>query len=746
MLRKFYMMFVCCSLLMQLQACNASKESWVLYKKGEALPILVLPLHPKGNETKSAQRFQELFQKITGEKLLIVSEKEMKAKASTKYIYIGATEPGLLQLQKNKSSISSAGFGYCTQQNSLLFYAPNSVNLLYSIGYFFEKELHLYYVDQQDLKYASTDKIALNDLEVKSNPSFEFRQCFFESSTDYNYNNWHGTQLFEDEWAVWGHGLAKIISEEGVTNSNELFALIHGQRNEEQYCFSSEELYQTICKGIRKKLAKNPDQIIFSISPNDNQLICECEQCKTHNNTTVGNSYAVTQLINRLGKTFPDITFSTIAYGTCKQPSSLALSSKTIVMLTTMDYDKGIAISAGKKAKQFEEWVNAWKQKCTKLYIWDYATQYTNYLDFFPNMPALQKDLQYFTRLGIAGVFEQGSGHDYNVLGDYKSYLISNWLWNPYRSHDSLRKDFFQYAYPTNGKVLEAFVSSLENHQTQSNTPLDIYGNVLKTFNQYLSTTELNNLYQNLNNNSATSEEEKNKIQKILLAICFNQLEWMRRQGYGKDGWAEQKGEGYYVKTACEKLLAELSDRKNLTSTNIYTENQEELTNYVDAWKTFILPNQGANQLANTALNFKNSPDEIHQVNPHQLLTDGAYGLYDYASGYLVFNDTNLDVSIPLNNTTGNKTLDIGCLQSTRHHIFLPNKMVLYGIDKNGTEKLIEDRAIPSSENKKMIKEHYTFILNMTGYSGLHLIVACAAINPVMNSRKSIACDEIRLY
>lgn len=133
-----------------------------------------------------------------------------------------------------------------------------------------------------------------------------------------------------------------------------------------------------------------------------------------------------------------------------------------------------------------EQIIQSWKQSSPNIYIWDYTTQYTNYYDLFPNLPALQKDLQYFQKR-VTGVFEHGSEEHYSCLDDYKSFMISHWLWNPNLPLDSLKYVFFENAYPQNADYLAEFITAIETKQTPAKILLPIYGNIKHSIPGYMS-------------------------------------------------------------------------------------------------------------------------------------------------------------------------------------------------------------------------------------------------------------------
>ena len=73
-----------------------------------------------------------------------------------------------------------------------------------------------------------------------------------------------------------------------------------------------------------------------------------------------------------------------------------------------------------------------WAAISPQLLVWDYTTNFAHYLAPFPNVLALQGNVQFFRDHKVQGVFEQGAGN--SRLADFcelKAWLLAKWLWNP---------------------------------------------------------------------------------------------------------------------------------------------------------------------------------------------------------------------------------------------------------------------------------------------------------------------------
>ena len=62
--------------------------------------------------------------------------------------------------------------------------------------------------------------------------------------------------------------------------------------------------------------------------------------------------------------------------------------------------------------------------------IWDYTTQFTNFLAPFPNIRTLQPNIKFFRDNHAKWIFEQHSSNPSELFA-LRSYLTAKLLWNP---------------------------------------------------------------------------------------------------------------------------------------------------------------------------------------------------------------------------------------------------------------------------------------------------------------------------
>ncbi len=730
-------------------SCKPISKDFIFYKTAVTIPIVVLPNSPKNIERKAAQLFIENFKLITGETIQSISESAAVKNEKSTYLFLGNTK-AFQKINKN-GNFESDGYAMIQEDNAIYLNGSNGIGVINAVVYFLEHYGGIKYIDVANKTFSQIQQISIpQQTQYYSTPAFTYREASYPAALDYNYALWNALHIKEEVWGCWGHNLHKLLNEQ-TKNSPSIYATINGKINKEQYCFSSNELYEGIATGIELKLAKNPDANYFSISANDNGLVCQCPICTGQNKGNQSASNSVCLLVKKLAERFPDAIISTLAYRTTLQaPSNIVLPKNTAILLSTIDFPKGQALKNSTSSAAFKKLVTNWKQVSSNCLVWDYPVQYTNYFDFFPTIAILQQDLQYFKEIGITGVFEQGSENDYSTWCDWKSFASAKLLWDPYTNLDSLRYSFFENAYPEQVDFLHDFLMQLEANLKKSKKNVDIYGTMFQSLNSYLTQEEFDLFYYELCDKYLTvSGKEKSRLTQLLTALVFNKLEMIRLGGLSAQGYATADGLGNrHLNTEINKLLTSLQQYAGQSKIYVYDEDGDSISQYVRQWNDFIINKDGKNLLYNKTITIQDTYDKDYHGDATHALNDGAIGFLDYATNWLLFNNKDMEVEIPIANIAAFKKLSLNFLCDVRHTFYYPEKVSVYGIGKNGVPTLLAEKTPTQIETSEKYKYTFTFDwAQKPAYEKIKII----AINKrnlseqfyQPNKKATIACDEI---
>jgi len=236
----------------------------------------------------------------------------------------------------------------------------------------------------------------------------------------------------------------------------EYFALRGGRRmnagnpqESQQLCLTNPDVLKVVTEGVLETIRRHPEARYFGVSQNDNMNYCECKRCaavdeeeESHAGTMVRFVNAVAEAVER---EFPDKIIETLAYQyTRKPPKKTRLRSNVMPCLCTIECDFAHPLATGRARHNvsFRDDIAGWSRMSSRLYVWDYVTDFNHLPGVFPNFDVLQPNIRFFRDRGVSSLYENGGyvGAEFDAL---KSWLIAKWLWNPDLPEKPLLDRFF---------------------------------------------------------------------------------------------------------------------------------------------------------------------------------------------------------------------------------------------------------------------------------------------------------------
>ena len=134
--------------------------------------------------------------------------------------------------------------------------------------------------------------------------------------------------------------------------------------------------------------------------PNDNAVVCQCEECRKAGNDSQSAMPAGARLRPRLAGPFPRQCFFTTTYRTSRQAQQGMLPENTGVIIRAIDLPLRYGTTQTEAWREFAAQVNAWKKVVRQVYVWDYMRNYDDYLTPFPVVGILRERLAAFQSVG----------------------------------------------------------------------------------------------------------------------------------------------------------------------------------------------------------------------------------------------------------------------------------------------------------------------------------------------------------
>jgi len=733
-------------------ACIANQKTLVLVANAASKTQIILPKNATIAEQKAAVILQNYIKQICKANLPITTEKNWDKNTA---IFIGRTQAAE---NYNPTKIKNDGFFITTNINSLLICGGSGKGVVYGVYHFLENYLGCkkYANQPTSIKTESQISITLPIFDLQ-NPQFVYRQSYYPASLDAEYMDWHKLQNFEDLWGLWGHSFFKIIPPKKYFKSNpNYFSLVNGQRQATQLCLSSAEVYKLTVAYFKLAIADNPDAQYWSIAANDDEGFCTCANCKKIDDEEGGPQGSLIRFVNSVAKQFPEKIFTTLAYTYTAKPPKTKPLKNVYPILSTIDAYRSKPLPNEESAAAFRKNLKGWAALTKNIFVWDYSTQFTNYLCPFPNYDNLKPNLNYLASADVKGVFEQGSGYTYGDMAEYNSYLQAKLLWNPNENIDQIKQDFLNGFYGKAAPFIANYLNQLQQNLHSTKTNLDIYGNPINNYTDYLSPVLIDTYSQIIDKAEQAVENQPTLLQHVAnvrLGLDFVVLQQSKFFGFEKFGYLikDLETQKVTIKPNWPAKVINFVAQCKLAGVTELAESGQTPEAYLAEWEQIFakpfVPNKALNADVKLAFPFIiDFPSKKERT-----LVDNVNGYIDFSYNWLFFYNTNLVATLDLGTSKTFNQIQTQFLLDPRHYIFLPLEVVLEtSTDGINFKTAGKQTFAPTDEDYTASINKVNFELLKTEARYIRLTAICPKQLPEwrINSRKkpAICCDEISVF
>lgn len=249
------------------------------------------------------------------------------------------------------------------------------------------------------------------------------------------------------------HSFYKYLPPEKYFEAHpDWYSEIDGKRKHEnaQLCLTNEDMTRELIRNVLETLRKNPDAKMIDVSQNDWHGFCTCAKCKAIDDAEESHAGTLLTMLNQVAeavqKEFPEVLVESLAYQyTRKPPKTLKPRDNVLIRLCTIECSY-IQPLDGEQNKKFASDIEGWSRLAKHLFIWDYTTNYNDYLGPHPNLRVLAPNVRYFVSHGAIGLFNEGEGDDFCEL---KNWLLLRLMWQPDLDPAKLISEFLGGYYGT---------------------------------------------------------------------------------------------------------------------------------------------------------------------------------------------------------------------------------------------------------------------------------------------------------
>ncbi len=659
---------------------SCTNDSLRIAENGKSDYEIVFMGQATESQHRSAKLLQEYLEKISGATLGIVDESSQDAIKHK--IYVGNINDE--ELKPHQIVIKS-------QEKDLFIFGHSDLDTKYAVYEFLERYLGCKWYAPDAMEIPSISSIALEPIDYVYTPEITTRtvhsKLFYENKSfaDQQKVTYESFPHYAPEARV--HTFHRFLPEEKFYASHpEYYALRDDQRLPTQLCLTNEKVLEIVKDSVSALFARNPEASVVSVSQDDNQQHCQCDTCHKIDEEEGSPSGTMIRFVNQVAADFPDKTISTLAYQYTRKPCKTEPADNVLITLCSIECDRAAPIS--EKCTDFAKDLEGWGRLTNNVRIWDYTTQFTNFLAPFPNIHTLRPNIQLFRDNNAKWVFEQHS-HNPSELFELRSYITAKLLWNPELDLNTLLVEFTEGYYGTAGSYIKEYVDLIHSElEKDTDFFLFLYGDPSEAFDSYLRPellTRYTELFDIAEKAVADSPELVARVKKARLGVDYAVLEASRKnitemytlmitddEGTKKPNPGVVSVLDNFMKTTSGHDI-ELMNEMGFTVS-------EYGTNYESALEIAQKPNKAKGKKVVTLTKPKKYADE----NP-MVLTDGALGGSSFYANWLGYEGNDMEVVLDLGEPMEIRTISLAFLQVTNHIVFLPSS-VSYSASLNNTD------------------------------------------------------------
>ncbi|MEN8226658.1 MAG: DUF4838 domain-containing protein [Bacteroidota bacterium] len=652
-------------LLILMLSISCSHSSIKLAKKGISGYEIVIPDDPDSTIRRAASELEHYLHQISGAEIPVskINRRDPEKHA----IFVGS---GF-----KDETLSALTVGYRVEGRDLYIYGGNSKSTLYAVYRFLENELGCLWLSPETEKVPAVDRIVIEGgTDYRYAPQIETRTVHSRLFYD---NHRFADKLGVTYEAFPGyvpgagvHTFHRFMPEGSFYKSHpEYYALRNGKRLTTQLCLTNKEVLQIVTDSVRAYFARFPDAAVISVSQDDNTQYCQCDQCAAIDKEEGSPSGSMIRFVNAVAEHFPDKMISTLAYQYTRKPPVTKPLSNVLITLCSIECDRSKPIEEG--CTDFAADLKGWKELTESIRIWDYTTQFTNFLAPFPNIHTLKPNIEFFRDNHAKWIFEQHSHHP-SELFELRSYLTAQLLWNPDRDAEEIMQEFCTAYYQEAAPYILDYIHTI--HEEIQKVPeffLFLYGDPSQGFESFLKPellTKYDKLYEDAEKAVTEKPEVLERVKRARLSTHYAILEASRK------GVSGEYRMSYEVRPRL-KTFEETCRSAGITLMNEMRYSVEEyVETYEKAMERAAMPNRAAGKPVKLLTQPKNYAGEDPQA-----LTDGSLGGNSFYSNWLGFEGNDMEAVIDLKREREVTFLHTAFLKVVNHIVFFPEELIISG-------------------------------------------------------------------
>ncbi|MBO5931056.1 MAG: DUF4838 domain-containing protein [Clostridia bacterium] len=237
-------------------------------------------------------------------------------------------------------------------------------------------------------------------------------------------------------------------------------------------CLSDPAVLATVIKNVRAALEKDPNVNIISVSQTDKEEYCTCDTCAAIDEEEGSHMGTLLRFVNAvaedIAEDYPNVTVDTLAYKyTRKAPSITKPRENVCIRLCSIEchFNHPFTTETCTTCSAFCNDLVEWSKICENIYVWDYTTDFSYYLSFFPNLHVLRENMRFYAEHNVRGMFCQGNSQGPSgEFGELRAFLLAKLMMYPYMSEEeyyALMDEFLAAYYGGGWTYIRQYIDTL---------------------------------------------------------------------------------------------------------------------------------------------------------------------------------------------------------------------------------------------------------------------------------------------
>jgi hypothetical protein len=380
-----------------------------------------------------------------------------------------------------------------TKGHDLILAGGSPRGTLYAVYTFLEDVVGCHWWTQSAHHIPRKRSLTIPKLSIRYAPPLEYREPFWFVAFDPFWaarNKANGTRAGGDDirggrhvYEGFVHTFYSLIPPDKYFDAHpEWYSEINGNRTFEnaQLCLTNEDMRRELVKNLRQRLRDNPKASIASVSQNDCANNCTCPRCRAVDEEEGSASGSLLRFVNAVAADiegeFPHITIDTLAYQyTRKPPRIVRPRPNVMVRLCSIECSFSVPLDDPRN-QAFLDDLEGWSRIAERLFVWDYTTDFSNYIQPHPNYGVLASNIRLFLKNNVRGVFEQGAYQSWgSEMAELRAWMLAKLLWNPSLDAARLRQEFLEGYYGPSAGLVSIYLAFLEQAVKESGDHLGCF-------------------------------------------------------------------------------------------------------------------------------------------------------------------------------------------------------------------------------------------------------------------------------